>query len=291
MIRLTPDTGFSDMIVDGQGPRYHYWRTGNNEDHLIEFLTLPTRDVERDYIPEFSEVRRHFMLPTSTGLDAMSFEDQVRFIYSTNSFLGGGFRPIGRNEGFVTLVHSALDNRPFSPQDWYINEALNRAQELFLKPENFTPESLSELRRIADKYRIFQKYQEYEYWLDLAGWKYKLDKVGMLDVETLSHHGAGTFDVYNEPDRTFPYGVLLGTTWRGGSLPFILKSCLLDFGATIADWAFIWFHDKFYRLSRFDRLSTMYYKLPEVSRATQGGCGIQTTVEPMKEDPGNYVMD
>lgn len=53
----------------------------------------------------------------------------------------------------------------------------------------------------------------------------------------------------------------------------------------------MWYYDVFYRNSRFDRLSNSYFKQPDMTRATTGGCGVQTTIEPMKEDPGNYVMD
>lgn len=86
VIRRDADTGFSEMIVEGQGPRYHYWQKESPAEAFKSFVTLPNRGIEREYLPDFSGVRRYTMLPTSTGLDAMSFEDQVRFIYSVNSF-------------------------------------------------------------------------------------------------------------------------------------------------------------------------------------------------------------
>lgn len=192
MIRHDADTGFTDMVLEGSGPNYHYADKRGVEEIMEEFICLPTRPVERDYIPDFSEARRYASLPTSTGLDAMSFEEQVRFIYTVNSFLGTMFHPNGRRDPVTTLVHSALDNTEHRLDDSYSEEAISRAQELFLMPENFSPEALSELRRIADKHRIFQKYREYEYFLDCAGWKRRMIMNGALDETATSPNGLCT---------------------------------------------------------------------------------------------------
>lgn len=129
---------------------------------------------------------------------------------------------MGRDDAVVTLVHSALDNREHTLDDSYGEEAIQRAQELFLHPETFSPEALSELRRVADKYRIFEKYREYEYFLELAGYRDKMSRCSILD-SLAGADAAYWYGMTNDP--LFPYETLLPKlSWPSTPYSFIIKS-------------------------------------------------------------------
>lgn len=153
-------------------PEYRFYTHYNYSDYVPIQAELPIRPEFREILPEWS-CRGKLVLPSTTGLEAMPFEDKVRFLYSMNTFLGVSFRPMGQDIPTKTYVHSALDNPTIDVDSIpnYERAALLRAQQLFLEPEAFSPESFAELRRVAKQSFFAQKFYEYDYFMDPAGLK------------------------------------------------------------------------------------------------------------------------
>lgn len=70
----------------------------------------------------------------------------------------------------------------------------------------------------------------------------------------------------------------------------------VDFISTLVDWFFLSFYLKFFKYSRFDRGSPLYEPHLDLAQeglgaGTGGGCGMSTSLDPLREDPGAFVAD
>lgn len=254
---------------------------------------MPKQSLYREILPEWSPYRENMVLPSTTGLESLSFEDKVRFLYSVNNFLGASFRPMALDTPIKTYAHSALDNPIISGKfrSEYEHDALLRAQQIFLDSDKFSPETFAELRRVADKTFFLQKFTEWDFFMDPIGWRHALQSTAWLEnVDGISQNAWGLKFV---ADKGLGLEYMIRAN-RSTRLVDRVAFWTIDFITTLADFVFISFYNNQYRdwiVSRFSLLYQPRHELGINQSATAGGCGMSSGLDPMREDPGNYVLD
>jgi hypothetical protein len=121
------------------------------------------------------------LVTTFPGDEQRPLEDRIRLLYTLNSFLARGMRT--DNQRFYSYVHGALDN-PYDITDYYTAQYkyhLQRSRSLFDRPQEFSPEALAELRRVADRTLQYQRIGFWNFFFESMGLSQFFDEFSFID--------------------------------------------------------------------------------------------------------------